>query len=222
VIAITEEKIELVQKFVDAYHTTQDCLDSGDVEGATARYRDLLDVYKEMAASKIDPMHKELAYDQLVKVYQGIQNPPQNSSIHATTHIIAAAVLLVLFSFMVFFRPAIFGAATLSEIEQQTVVQDLNIAFVNSGSSLISLDAMPKSMSISGKVDGDGFVRVYAVTTDSRTLLFDRDQINLRSDGTFSAACVNTCNTPIGSQDIILDVELENAALTIYSIEYKK
>lgn len=219
-IVIPTEKIELVQKFVDTYHATQDCLDANDMENATAKYRDLLDVYKEMAASKIDPMHKELAYDQLVKVYNGITKPQQQgSSIHATTHIIAAAILLVLFSFMVFFKPVVFGAVT---VEQQKVVQDINIAFVESESRQIHLEAIPKSLAISGKVDGEGFVRVYAVTSESRTLLFDNDLASIANDGTFSGACTHTCGMDFGTQDIQLDVEVSGAALTIYSIEYRK
>ncbi len=221
VITIPEEKIELVQKFVDAYHATQDCIDSSDVEGATAKYKDLLEVYKQMASSNIDPMHKELAYDQLVKVYNGIQNPVQSSSMHATTHIIAAAVLLVLFSFMVFFKPAVFGAVT-ADVNQQTVVQDLNLAFVESGSRIIHLDDLPKSLTISGKVDGNGFARVYAATQGSRFLLFDNDLVKINSDGTFTAACVHSCSKALGTKDITIDVELSNAALTIYSLEYEK
>ncbi len=216
-IIIPEEKIELVQKFVDACHAANDCLDSKDVQGATAKYNDLLDIYKEMSSSKIDPMHKELAYDQLLKIYAGINNPKPAGSMHATTHIIAAAVLLVLFSFMIFFRPAVFGAATF----EPTVVQDVNWAFVESESRQLHLEAMPKSLSISGKVDGNGFVRVYAVTPDSRMLVFDNDLARLNRDGTFASACVKTCNENLGTQDITLDVEVQNAALTIYSVEYK-
>ncbi len=218
-IIIPEEKIELVQKFVDACHAANDCLDSRDIGGATEKYKDLLDIYKEMSSSRIDPMHKELAYDQLLKIYASINNPKPAGSMHATTHIIAAAVLLVLFSFMIFFRPAVFGAVTASPEEK--VVQDVNWAFVETESRQLHLEAMPKSLSISGKVDGNGFVRVYAVTPGSRMLVFDNDLTRLNRDGTFASACINTCNQDIGAQDITLDVEVQNAALTIYSVEYK-
>ncbi len=218
VIIIPAEKIELVQKFVDAYHAANDCLDNGDIQGATAKYRDLLDIYKEMSSSKIDPIHKELAYDQLLKIYNSIQNPKSASGMHATTHIIAAAVLLVLFSFMVFFKPVVFGAVT----AEPKIVQDVNWAFVEPGSRQLHLEAVPKSLSISGKVDGNGFVRVYAVTPESRTLVFDNDLAMLNKDGTFASACIRTCNQDFGTQDITLDVEVQNAALTIYSVEYNK
>jgi hypothetical protein len=219
VIVIPEDKIELVQKFVDAYHVTQDCIDSNDIPGATAKYKDLLDVYKQIASSKIDPMHKELAYDQLVKVYNTIQNPaPAGGSMHATTHIIAAAILLMLFSFMVFFKPAVFGMVA----AEPKIVQDVNLAFVESDSKQVHFDAAPRALSVSGKVDGDGFVRVYIVTPDIRSLLFDRDLAKVESDGTFTAQCINTCSEKFDSQDITLDVEIENSALTIYTIEYRK
>jgi hypothetical protein len=217
VIDIPEEK--LVQKFVDAYHETQGCIDNNDYSAATTKYSELLDIYKEISASKLDPMHKELAYDQLVKVYGAIQNPPK-ASIHATTHIIAAAVLLMLFSFMVFFRPAVFGAVTVSPAEK--VVQDLNWAFVESESRSVHLEAVPKSLSLTGKIDGNGFVRVYAVTPDSRVLVFDNDLADINRDGTFRSQCVSTCNEDLGAEDIQLDIEVQNAALTIYSIEYTK
>ncbi len=216
-IHIAEGKIDLVQKFVEAYHATQDLIDNKDISGATTKYNELLDIYKEIAASKLDPMHKELAYDQLVKVYNSIQNPPK-ASIHATTHIIAAAVLLVLFSFMVFFKPTVFGAVT----AEPKVVQDVNWAFVEPESRSLHLEAVPKSLSITGKVDGNGFVRVYAVTPEARMLVFDNDLAKVNRDGTFASACVKTCNQDFGTQDITLDIEVQNAALTIYSVEYRK
>jgi hypothetical protein len=137
---------------------------------------------------------------------------------HATTHIIAAAVLLVLFSFLVFFKPAVFGLVT----AEPRLVQDVNWAFVDSGQRVMHLEAVPSSLSISGKVDGDGFVRVYAVTESQRVLLFDNDLIRVREDGSFTAACVNTCRSGLDSADITLDVVVENAALTIYTVEYRE
>jgi hypothetical protein len=207
-----------VQKFVDAFHATQDSLDSSDREGAASNYKELLSIYNQIAASNLDSLHKELAYDQLVKVYQALQNPPRQS-IHATTHIIAAAVLLVLFSFLVFFRPTVFGLTTATTLAPRTV-HDLNWAFVDSAARDVHLDAVPRSLRISGKVDGNGFVRVYAVSASNRVLLFDDDLVPIAADGTFSAACVNTCTAGLDSADFTLDVIVENAALTIYSIEY--
>ncbi len=218
-IFIPTDKIELVQRFVDTYRSTKDLIDNNDVEGATSKYHELLDVYKQISASKIDQIHKELAYDQLLKVYNEIQNPQKTTSMHATTHIIAAAILLMLFSFMVFFKPVVFGAVA---IDQQKVVQDLHWAFIESETRTLHLEALPKSLAITGKVDGNGFVKVYALTPKSRLLVFDADQIKINKDGTFSAACINTCNADLGVQDIALDIEVENAALTIYSIEYKR
>lgn len=215
-ITISDEKIRLVQKFVDTYNATEESLNSGDREGAVSGYKDLLDIYNEISASNLEAMHKELAHDQLVKVYDVLQSPPKNS-IHTTTHIIAAAVLLVLFSFLVFFRPAISGLTT---IDQVTTIQDLNLAFVESEKRAIHLDAVPQSLRLSGKIDGSGFVRVYATTQYQRVLVFDDDMANVGRDGMFSNACVNTCSSGLETQDFELDVVVQNAALTIYSIEY--
>jgi hypothetical protein len=214
---MADDKIELVQKFVDAFHNTQNALDERDREGAAASYKDMLGLYNQISSSNLDPMHKELAYDQLVKVYTALQNP-QSHSMHATTHIVAAAVLLMLFSFLVFFKPAVFGLVT----ADAKTVQDVNWAFVDSGQRALRLDAAPSSLSISGKVDGAGFVRVYAVTGSQRALLFDNDLVRIADDGTFSAACVNTCGSALDSADVTLDVVVENAALTIYTVEYRK
>lgn len=210
-----DDSIELVQKFVDAFHSTQDRLNDNDLEGAAQGYKDMLAVYNDIAASGLDPMHKELAYDQLVKVYHALQNPPRHS-IHATTHIIAAATLLVLFSFLVFFKPTVFGLTAIDPV----TVHDLNWAFTESGQRDVHLDAAPRSLRITGKVDGEGFVRVYAVTPDQRVLLFDNDLVRVDKDGSFSAACVHTCSTGLDRADFVLDVVLENAAVTIYSLEY--
>ena len=215
-ISIPDDKIELVQKFVDAFHSTQSSLNDGDRETAATGYKDMLNVYNQISSSRLDPLHKELAYDQLVKVYNGLQNPP--SSMRASTHIIAAAVLLVLFSFIVFFRPAVFGMVT----AEAQISQDVNVAFVESGTHALHLDAAPHGLRVTGKVDGDGFAEVYAQTDDKRVLLFDSDLVTLKKDGTFSAACLHTCAERFASADITLDVQLDNAALTIYSIEYSK
>lgn len=213
---MADEHIELVQKFVDSFHATQDSLNKNDREGATNGYKDMLGIYNQIAASPLDPLHKELAYDQLVKTYQGLQ-APQSHSIHATTHIIAAAVLLVLFSFLVFFRPTVFGMTT----AEPKIVQDLNWAFTESDAREVHFDTVPKQLSVSGKIDGNGMARVYAITKTSRVLLFDNDLVRVNSDGTFTAACVR-CSEKIDSQDITLDVVLENTALTVYSVEYRK
>jgi len=213
---MADDKIELIQKFVDAFHGTQSALDNYDMDAAANGYKNMLAAYNDIAASRLEPLHKELAYDQLVKVYQGLQKP--KSSIHATTHIIAAAVLLVLFSFLVFFRPSLVGLATLDP----HTVQDLNWAFVGSGTRGVHLDAVPQSLRISGKVDGNGFVRAYATTQNSRVLLFDNDMVRMNPDGTFNAACVHTCDAGLDTADFTLDVVVENAALTVYSIEYTK
>ena len=213
---VPKDHVELIQKFVDAFKGTQSQLDNSDMDGAAQGYKDMLAVYNQMSSSDLDPLHKELAYDQLVKVYQGLKSPAPSSSVHTTTHIVAAAVLLVLFSFLVFFKPAVFGAA----VVDTKVVQDVNWAFVESGARDAHLDSVPKSLRITGKVDGDGFVRAYAVTENGRTLVFDNDLSRVNPDGTFTAACVNTC-TGFSAQDFTLDVVVENAALTVYSFEYR-
>ncbi len=200
---------------MNAFHSTQNNVDNGDMEGAASGYKEMLSLYNQIVASGLDPMHKELAYDQLVKVYQALKNPPANT-FHATTHIIAAAALLVLFSFLVFFKPTIFGLTT----AEPHITHDLNWAFVDSGAREVHLDAMPKSVKLSGKVDGGGFVRVYAVTPHSRVLLFDNDFVRTSGDGEFTNACVHTCTAGLESQDFTIDVIVENAALTLYSIEY--
>ena len=212
-----DDKIELVQKFVDTFRSVQEQLDNNDRAAAVSAYKDLLDVYNDLAAADLDPMHKELAYDQLTKVYQALQNPPKHS-IHATTHIIAAAVLLVLFSFLVFFRPTVFGLTVIEPV----IVQDLNWAFTESGSRDVHLETIPKTLKLNGKIDGDGFVRVYASSGNSRLLLFDNDLVRIDSDGTFHSACVHGCTTGLSTKDFTLDVVTDDAAITIYSIEYRK
>lgn len=216
-IPITDEKISLVQKFVDTFNATQESLNSGDREGAINGYKDLLDTYNEISSSDLEAMHKELAHDQLVKIYDALQNPPKHS-IHTTTHIIAAAVLLMLFSFLVFFRPAISGFTTVEQMP--STIHDLNWAFIESEKRAIHLDAAPNSIRLNGKIDGAGFVRVYATTPYERVLVFDNDMENVGRDGVFSGACTNTCTSGVETQDFELDVVVQNAALTIYSIEY--
>lgn len=175
-------------------------------------------VYAKIADSDIDLIHKQLAHDQLTKVYSALQKTRTRTP-HATTHIVAAALLLMFFSFLVFFRPSLVGLTSLVSA-QQTITQELNIAFVENGSRAISLNKIPLSLSISGKLHGDGSARVYARTHEGRVLVFDSERARISPDGTFSKACANSCTLNTNSKDLILDVQLQNAALTIYTLEY--
>jgi hypothetical protein len=123
----------------------------------------------------------------------------------------------MLFSFLVFFKPTVLGLAA---FESQRTVHDLNWAFVESDAREVRLDKVPDSLRVSGRVDGDGFVRVYAITPTSRVLIFDGDLARVGSDGSFSGACARTCSGGLDSADFTLDVVVENAAVTLYSLEY--
>jgi hypothetical protein len=102
-----------------------------------------------------------------------------------------------------------------------TITLPVDARFTGNGDFNIKLGAVPTSLKLSGEVIGQGSAKVYYVTPDGRKLVFDSALSPTTSDGgrSFEHACIDTCNI-IGSPDVTLQVELQNAALTINSLEY--
>lgn len=111
------QDIELIKQFVDTYNSAQASIDSHNIDDAKKKYRDLLHMYSAINQSKLEKEHKELAYEQVMKVYRevhggskGISAISDNVSRHfMSKSAMVVAGLLILISIVIFIKPEIVG-----------------------------------------------------------------------------------------------------------------
>lgn len=104
------DKVDLIHKFVQAYNSAQDSIEENRIPEAKSKYHELMDIYKDIADSDVESVHKELAYDQVMKVYQGVKGMKVRRTIN--TKAVALAVVLIIISLVIFIKPEIIGLAT--------------------------------------------------------------------------------------------------------------
>lgn len=101
------DKVDMIHKFVEAYNSAQDCIEESRIDEAKQRYKELMSLYKDISNSEIETVHKELAYDQVMKVYRGVQGMKVHSRIN--TKAVALAVVVIIISVVILIKPEIVG-----------------------------------------------------------------------------------------------------------------
>lgn len=104
------DKVDLIHKFVQAYNSAQDSIEENRIPEAKQKYHELMSIYKDIADSDVESVHKELAYDQVMKVYQGVKGMKVRKTIN--TKAVALAIVLIIISLVIFIKPEIIGLAT--------------------------------------------------------------------------------------------------------------
>ena len=206
---------DLIQKFVQQYYSAQGKIDNNDLQSASDEYKKLLGIYEQIQSSELEQLHKDVAYEQVIKVYNNIKYASKHK--HLSSHVIIAAVLIFIFSVILFIKPAIVGFVATGE----RITVETNFAFLESGQRSVHLPVLPKSLELTGRVDGEGKAKVYAVANNRRVLAFDSSKNRINSDGTFKELCLFSCILPeyLRTQDFVLDVELDSdTALTLFSV----
>jgi subtilisin family serine protease len=93
----------------------------------------------------------------------------------------------------------------------------------------LQLDAVPSSISISGAVQGPGEIKVYALDQGTRKLVFDKSSLqipeNVDEDDMldlqiFTLSCIETCSHTFSSNNIQLEIEVQDAFLYIEDLFY--
>jgi len=93
----------------------------------------------------------------------------------------------------------------------------------------LQLDSVPGSISISGAIQGQGTIKVYALDQDTRKLVFDKSSIQIPEDAEeddlldlqiFTSACIETCSHTFSSNNIQLEIEVQDAFLYIEDLSY--
>ncbi len=111
------QDIELIKQFVDKYNSAQASIDGNNMGDAKKKYSELLHMYSAINQSKLEKEHKELAYEQVMKVYRevhggskGISAISENVSRHfMSKSVMVVAGLLILISIVIFIKPEIIG-----------------------------------------------------------------------------------------------------------------
>ncbi|MBW3004610.1 hypothetical protein KY310_02165 [Candidatus Woesearchaeota archaeon] len=136
------DKVDLIHKFVQTYNSAQDSIDDNRMDEAKQKYKELMSVYKQISDSDMESVHKELAYDQVMKVFNGVKGMKPKSSIHVKS--IAAAVVIIIISLVIFIKPEIIGMVTF----------DVNQAPVWTGDgNLFVITGVPKESMFIGNSD---------------------------------------------------------------------
>jgi hypothetical protein len=110
------QDIELIKQFVDTYNSAQASIDGHNPVDAKNKYRELLHLYTSINKSKLEKEHKELAYEQVMKVYREMHGSKGVSAISETVSrhfmsksMMVVAGLLIIVSLVIFIKPEIIG-----------------------------------------------------------------------------------------------------------------
>src|SRR3989338_2549379 len=63
---------QLIPQFVQSYYAAQATIASGKRDAAAKAYQELLLVYSQLSARSLGRPHKELAHEQVQRIYDGI------------------------------------------------------------------------------------------------------------------------------------------------------
>jgi hypothetical protein len=101
---------DLVPKFSDKYESALSLINAGNLSGAKLTYRELSSIYSEINASNLEQVHKQLAYNCLVDVYNKLQESRGESpTSKLTTGFIITAVILAILAVVLILKPSIVG-----------------------------------------------------------------------------------------------------------------
>jgi len=103
----------LIQQFIKTYSSAQAAIDNSQKKAAEQSYHKLLQKYDQIKNSNLDYNHKKIAYNQIQKVYKGINSI--NTTRNINKYAIAAAVCVVILSMAIAIKPSIFGLSILEK-----------------------------------------------------------------------------------------------------------
>ena len=201
---------EIVRNFVQAYYRAQKQLDDNKVDEARKQYYVLLDLYSKLNKTNADEFQKELAYDQVTKVFNRIKESQTTSKV--PMNIIIAGVLIIVLSVVVALNPGIVGLTAF----QDEISQPINITFTDTTVTDIILKQKPLSMAVSGEFEGES-AKIFIEHKGELVLLYDSE----KADSEFNKACVDTCKLEdYEGTTVKLFIEVNKGKLTIKELAY--
>ncbi len=228
-IKIPENDKNLIVDFVSTLNSMKKSYKERNVDTAKTSYQQLLLLYNQIQASSLDEVHKEIAYDQTMEAYRRLEqlkegNIPGNvpegknvprSLVFSGVNIVAAAVIIVVLSFVIFLKPSIIGLPFLEE----RIVQNVDLTFSENSFQSIAFREPPTSFRVSGIFQGAG-AKLYLAEGEKRFLVFDSSKSKVAADSTFRGACIETCSlSGVSSNQLRLEAETDGT-IKISEIAY--
>ena len=216
----------LVTSFVDTYHTVREDLDAGKLDLASKTYTELYDLYEKINGSALESYHKELAFDQISSIRQELQSlqskptkskTPQGSDrtrLRPAGLLVCAGAIIIAFSLLVMIRPSLVGLTFFEE----HLGEDLGLTFEHSSDYAITLQQVPASLRLSGKLTS-GTAKVYALLDGKKILVFDSTRVSL-VDGQFADVCMDSCILHASNKIMPLVIELSGGKLFLDRVSY--
>jgi hypothetical protein len=93
---------DLVPRFSDKYESALSLLDANNVHGAKMTYKEMVALYSQISNSSLESVHKQLAYNCLVDLYNQLQS---------AMGFIVTAVILAILAVVLILKPGIVGLA---------------------------------------------------------------------------------------------------------------
>ncbi|HLF54713.1 MAG TPA: hypothetical protein VI612_03260 [Candidatus Nanoarchaeia archaeon] len=204
---------ELIKKFVDLHTQAGQFIAEEKVAEARQKYLELLDAYHAIDKSTLEAFHKELAYDQVTKLFAQINETKEK--VKLPVNLIAAAVLIIAFSFVIFLRPEIVGLVSFED----EIVQPLELTFTQTDVESITLKDRPLTLSASGSFTGK--VKLFYKQGEKLELMFDSEK-SLSNNGEFSRVCEETCKISSSTNVVELFAQVEEgSSLKLNELVYK-
>lgn len=204
---------ELVKKFVELHSQTEQLLNDDKIADAKQKYLDVVNAYHEIEKSTLEHFHKELAYDQVTQLFKKVNEAKERVKI--PYHLILAAVLIIGFSIVIFFKPSIVGLAGFEDL----IRQPTDLVFTETKLQQVSLRDRPLTLAASGEFIGK--VKLFYKKGDKFELIFDSEK-SKSTNGSFTDVCEETCEIIADSNAIELFADVENGSrLHVKELLYK-
>lgn len=201
---------DLVKKFVDLHTEAETLLAQDKVKDAKQKYLEVVNAYHEIDKSSLEHFHKELAYGQVTTLFTKVNEAKERVTV--PYHLIAAGILVIALSVLVFVKPSIIGFVGFEDMVRQPV----SITFTETSVKQITLQDRPMSLLASGTYTGN--VKLYYKSGEKFELIFD--SANAKG-GEFKDVCEETCEIITSSNVIELFARTEGGALTLKELAYK-
>jgi hypothetical protein len=132
---------DLVPKFSDKYESALSLLESSNLQAAKYSYQELMGIYSQISDSSLDPVHKQLAYNCVVDLYNKLHDVSGDSTASKLTMgFIATAVILAILAVIIILKPSIVGLTALDMTNSAPVWSGDTIFKVSSVEGMLEVD----------------------------------------------------------------------------------
>lgn len=201
-----------ITRFVELQQQAEQLLLEDKVSDAKQKYLEVLDAYNAIHTSELETFHKDLAYDQVTTLFKKVNAAKER--VNVPYNVIAAAILVIAFSFLVVMNPSIVGLASFQDLVHQPV----NKTFTESGIEPLTLRDQPLTLAASGTFTGKA--KIFLKQGEKLELVFD-SETSPSDNGKFIDVCEETCDVSTSSNTIELFIQVDEGSITIEDITYK-